>query len=253
MSGRIVLMIVALVAAIGILTIAGSAEARGSHVEYVVPDDQAGISVDQKGNAGLVIVEVEECLVTGEEFAFTMLVSSERAGSSTLSMRKQGEPDVHRWFSLSQKTVDLPSDGTEVTVKIKPPVGAELDKKAVTRIQEVGDGPSPGGHHGVKVVIDCVEAPTPPEPPVTPSEEPEPAPPAEEPPEETEPGLTPTSTSTVTGPNPTPEPQMPTSFPDSGGPPPRGSSTSIALILAGAIAVVLPLLSFVGRRALLMR
>ena len=209
MRGKLVLLIVAAIVAIGTLAIAVSgASARGSHVEYTVPD-QPGISVDQRGNAGIVNVQVTECLTVGEEFTFTMLISSTREGSSTLSVRKQGNPDIHKWFSLSPETVDLPSDGTVVEVKVKPPVDAELDRKAVTRIQEIGDGPSPGGHHGVKVAITCVKAP-PPAP--TPPPEVTPTPPT---------ALVPPAVST-------PTPQVPTGLPNSGGKPPADNSSTTA-------------------------
>ncbi|HEX7456339.1 MAG TPA: hypothetical protein VF303_02645 [Candidatus Nanoarchaeia archaeon] len=193
-----------------------STEAHNSHVEYVVPE-QPGISVDQRGNAGLVIVEVTECLTAGEEFAFTMLVSSERGGSSTLSVRKNRNVDISSWFSLDPEIIDLPSEGTEVTVKIKPPMGTELDRRAVTRIQEVGDGPVPGGHHGVKVRVSCVKQPVP-------TSTPSPTPP---------PGATPTPTPVIGPPavatpvpslTPTPTPEMPKALPESGGEPPSEAS-----------------------------
>ena len=202
------LMIVAVMVAIGTVLDANGTLADNSHVEDVV-EPQDGIEVVQHGRSGLVEVEVTTCLVAGESFTFEMIVSADREGSSTLSIRKQGNPDVSDWLSVSPKTVDLPSMGTKVTVKIEPPVGADLDRKAVTRIQEIGDGPTPGGHHGVKVAISCVEMPNVPlaTTPTLPLEErPSPTP-------------TPTATSTVQPPRPTPEPKMPKGFPDTGGEP----------------------------------
>ena len=218
MRGKLVLLIVAAIVAIGTLAIAVSgASARGSHVEYTVPD-QPGISVDQRGNAGIVNVQVTECLTVGEEFTFTMLISSTREGSSTLSVRKQGNPDIHKWFSLSPETVDLPSDGTVVEVKVKPPVGAELDRKAVTRIQEIGDGPSPGGHHGVKVTITCVKVPPP-----APSPTPIPTP-----------GATPPPTALVP-----PISRPPTAFPETGSAPGSGSGDAKTVgLMAGGLLLM---------------
>ncbi len=234
------LLVALLLLTIGTQT--GTVSANNSHVEYVV-EPQPGISVIQLGNSGIVNVTVTQCLMAGEKFAFTMLISSDREGSSTLSIRKQGNPDVSDWFSVSPKTIDLPSVGTKVTVKIEPPVGAELDRKAVTRIQEIGDGPTPGGHHGVKVAISCVEMPDVPletTPTLPPEETPSPTP------------TTPTATSTIQPPEPTPTPQLPTQLPVSGGEPPTNDATrNTALAGTGIAALVLSAIA--GHQALLRR
>jgi len=163
----ILLLIVAVMVMIGAFQIYGvSAE---SHVEYVV-HPQEGIVVTQQGNTGLVEVEVTQCLTAGKTFTFSMSVSGDREGDTDLTVRKNSGVDISSWFTLDPTKVLLPSDGTEVRVSIEPPPGAMLGDKAVVRIQEIGDPPAPGGHHGVKVTVDCVQSPTPtPTPTATPT------------------------------------------------------------------------------------
>ena len=229
MRGKFVLLIVAAIVAIGTGTFtfgSTSALARGSHVEYVVPD-QPGISVVQHGKAGLVEVTVTDCLTAGEPFTFTMLISSERGGDSDLSVRKNSGVDISSWFTLDPDKVDLPSDGTEVTVSITPPDGTELNRKAVARIQEIGDPPAPGGHHGVKVRVDCVEQPAP-----------------------TPPGATPTPTPTALVPpavaTPVPTPEVPTGFPETGGEPPKQESNDSTPAWLVGFGIVLSLVGGYG-------
>ncbi|OGY26330.1 MAG: hypothetical protein A2Z24_00290 [Candidatus Woykebacteria bacterium RBG_16_44_10] len=183
----------------------GSAQADNSHVEYVV-EPQPGISVVQHGKAGLVEVTVTDCLTAAEPFTFTMLISSTREGSSALSVRKNSGTDISSWFSLSPAKVQLPGE-TTVTVSITPPGGTELTRKAVARIQEIGDPPAPGGHHGVKVRVDCVKQPTP-----------------------TPPGATPTPPPTAINPpaQKSPTPEAPKFFPETGGEPPADNSSTTA-------------------------
>ena len=218
MRGKIILPLIAIIALAIVSTFqVSSTEAHGSYVEYKV-EPQPGISVIQHGNAGLVEVTVTDCLTVGKTFAFTMLISSERSGDSDLSVRKNSGVDISSWFSLSPSVVDLPSDGTQVTVKVKPPVGAELDRKAVTRIQEIGDGPSPGGHHGVKVTITCVKVPPP-----APSPTPIPTP-----------GATPPPTALVP-----PISRPPTAFPETGSAPGSGSGDAKTVgLMAGGLLLM---------------
>jgi len=201
LRGKLVLLIVALAAVIGTGTFTfSSAQAHNSHVEYVVPQ-QPGIEVVQHGNAGLVDVTVTDCLVVGEPFTFEMIVSGDRKGDSDLSVRKNSGVDISSWFSLGPQVVNLPGE-TTVTVSITAPEGTVLDKTAVARIQEIGDPPAPGGHHGVKVRVSCVKQPAP-----TPT-----------------PSPTPPPTGLVPPAQKSPTPEVPKFFPETGGEPPKQES-----------------------------
>ncbi len=243
--------------AIGTLQI-GSVAAHGSHVEYVVPD-QPGIVVETHGN-GLVEAEVTTCLTADSSVSFDILISSDREGDTDLTVRKQGNPDIKSWFSLSPTKVDLPSDGTPVKVTISPPEDEGLPHPVSVRVQEIGDGPSPGGHHGVKIQVNCVAALIPPEvePPTEPSPTPKPVPgsvptsmptptpkPAPgsvptsvpTPTPKPAPGSVPTSVPTPTL-EPTPTPEQPKGFPDTGDEPPEKSSPWGYVLLGSAALMV---------------
>lgn len=221
---KVILPLIAIFAVAVISTFQiGGASARGSHVEYVVPP-QSGINVVQRGQHGLVEVEVTRCLIAGEPFTFDMTVFGDREGDSDLTVRKNSGVDISSWFSLNPSKVPLPGE-TTVVVTVTPPVGTTLDVQAVARIQEVGNPPAPGGHHGVKVVVTCVGALTPPV--VLPPEE-----------------VTPTPTIGVPEetPTPAPAPEVPKAFPPTGSEPPEDNgSTGQELISFGTAAVIIGL------------
>lgn len=186
--------------------------AHNSHVEYIVPE-QDGIEVVQHGRAGLVEVEVTHCLTAGEPFSFNIVVMSEREGDSDLTVRKNSGVDISTWFSLDPAKVPLPGE-TTVVVTITPPAGVMLDKVAVVRIQEIGDPPTPGGHHGVKVKVTCVE-----EMAITPTPTPTPSPTSTPTPTPTPPvALTPSAIATPEAPE-TPTSEAPVMLPPTGGQP----------------------------------
>ncbi len=127
--------------------------AESNHVEYVIAAGQQGVkSVVKHGESGLVEVTLD-CITAGKSLTFVMDVSVPE-GKSELSVRKNSGRDVSSWFSLDPSHVNAP--GGRVKVRVEVPSGASLETKTVTRIQEIGDPPAPGGHHGVKVFLGCV-------------------------------------------------------------------------------------------------
>jgi len=135
--------------------------AEGDHVEYMVPD-QSGITVVQHGESGL--VEVTACVISGKSLKFMMDVTLPE-GFTDLTIRHNGGDDVTDWVQVDPSHLNAP--GGAVSVFVTVPSGAT--ESGTVRIQEIGDPPAPGGHHGVKVQVCNASSPEPTKTPVPPT------------------------------------------------------------------------------------